>query len=345
MKTILVIREQLKSIYSKYDIYITPVLKFFMTMITLSLINSKLGYMAKIDKGIIVIVASLVCSVLPSNFIILVAALFILLHLYALAIEVAAVVLVVFLLLFLLYFRFSPKDSLVVLLTPLCFGLQIPYVIPLSMGIIGTPVSVISVTCGVIVHYLLTFITDNVQAFDAMDADSELQKFRYVIDGILNNKAMIIVIASFIICILVVYMIKRLSVDYSWTIGVVAGALSNIVILLVGDLILDTNISIGLMLLQSVFSLTLVLVLQFMVFNVDYTRTEMVQFEDDEYYYYVKEVPKNIVSKADKTVKRINTPKRTPVSEDKEQLRRDAIRAGSEAIRNAEKRSLEFTDI
>lgn len=345
MKTILVIREQLKSIYSKYDIYITPVLKFFMTMITLSLINSKLGYMAKIDKGIIVIVASLVCSVLPSNFIILVAALFILLHLYALAIEVAAVVLVVFLLLFLLYFRFSPKDSLVVLLTPLCFGLQIPYVIPLSMGIIGTPVSVISVTCGVIVHYLLTFITDNVQAFDAMDADSELQKFRYVIDGILNNKAMIIVIASFIICVLVVYMIKRLSVDYSWTIGVVAGALSNIVILLVGDLILDTNISIGLMLLQSVFSLTLVLVLQFMVFNVDYTRTEMVQFEDDEYYYYVKAVPKNIVSKADKTVKRINTPKRTPVSEDKEQLRRDAIRAGSEAIRNAEKRSLEFTDI
>ena len=345
MKTLLVIREQLKGIYSKYDIYITPVLKFLMTMLTLSLINSKLGYMARIDKGIIVLVASLVCSILPSNIIILVAALFILLHLYALAIEVAAVALVVFLLLFLLYFRFSPKDSLVVLLTPLCFGLQIPYVIPLSMGIIGTPMSVISVACGVIVHYLLTFITDNVQAFDSMETDSELQKFRYVIDGILDNKAMMIVIASFTICILVVYMIKRLSVDYSWTIAVVAGALANIVILLVGDLALDTNISIGLMLLQSVFSLCLVIILQFMVFNVDYTRTEMVQFEDDEYYYYVKAVPKNIVSKTDKTIKRINTPKRNPVSTDKEQVHREAVKAGTDAIRNAEKRSLEFTEI
>lgn len=33
-------------------------------------------------------------------------------------------------------------------------------------------------------------------------------------------------------------------------------------------------------------------VLKFFCFNLDYSRTERVQFEDDEYYYYVKAVPK-----------------------------------------------------
>ena len=48
-------------------------------------------------------------------------------------------------------------------------------------------------------------------------------------------------------------------------------------------------------------------VLQFFVFNVDYSRTEKVQFEDDEYYYYVKAVPKVTVARAEKKVKQINT--------------------------------------
>jgi len=44
-----------------------------------------------------------------------------------------------------------------------------------------------------------------------------------------------------------------------------------------------------------------------MCFSVDYERTEMVQFEDDEYYYYVKAVPKNLVAIPEKQVKKINT--------------------------------------
>ena len=42
----------------------------------------------------------------------------------------------------------------------------------------------------------------------------------------------------------------------------------------------------------------------------DYSRTEKVQFEDDEYYYYVKAVPKMTVAAQTKTVKKINTQRR-----------------------------------
>ena len=40
---------------------------------------------------------------------------------------------------------------------------------------------------------------------------------------------------------------------------------------------------------------------------------EIVQFEDDEYYYYVKAVPKNILAVPDKSVKRINKQRKKAV--------------------------------
>ena len=47
----------------------------------------------------------------------------------------------------------------------------------------------------------------------------------------------------------------------------------------------------------------------FFVFAVDYSRTEYVQFEDDDYYYYVKAVPKLTVSTPDVKVQKINARK------------------------------------
>ena len=78
-------------------------------------------------------------------------------------------------------------------------------------------------------------------------------------------------------------------------------------VLLVGDLIFDINESLLSVILGTVLSFLLVLVLQFFVFYVDYSRTEKVQFEDDEYYYYVKAVPKVTVAKPEKKVKQISS--------------------------------------
>ena len=49
--------------------------------------------------------------------------------------------------------------------------------------------------------------------------------------------------------------------------------------------------------------------LQFFIHSVDYTRTSKVQFEDDDYYYYVKAVPKVKVAAPDVRVKRVSAKK------------------------------------
>lgn len=307
MTTLLVAKQTLMNLYGKYEVYITPILKFLLALISLQFINSRLGYMESIDKLTVVLIVALMCSFMPMNFIIIMAALFTLLHLYSFSLECAAVVGAGFLLMFLLYLRFSPKDTLAVLLLPICFMLKIPYVVPIAIGLIGTPASAVSVACGVIAYYMIHYVVMNVSVIASMADEETAAKFKFIIDGLIGNKEMIVTIVAFAVTVILVYIIRRLSVDYAWTIAMAAGAVVNIMILLVGDLMFDTNVALLGVILGTIVSLLLTAVLQFFVFNVDYSRTEKVQFEDDEYYYYVKAVPKVTVAKPEKKVKQINS--------------------------------------
>ncbi|MDE6603129.1 MAG: hypothetical protein K2N39_04215 [Lachnospiraceae bacterium] len=307
MTTLLVAKQILLTIYSKYEVYITPLLKFLLALITLCLINSRLGYMETINRMTVVLIVALMCSFMPMNFIVLMGAVFVLLHLYTFSMECAAVIGAGFLLLFLLYLRFSPKDTVVVVLMPLCFLLRIPYVVPISMGLIGAPTSAVSVACGVIVYYMIHYVTQNATMIAAMADEETAAKFKFIIDGLIKNREMVVTIAAFAITVIIVYLLRRLSIDYAWTIAMTAGAVVNIMVLLVGDLIFEINQPLLGVILGTVVSFLLVLVLQFFVFYVDYSRTEKVQFEDDEYYYYVKAVPKVTVAKPEKKVKQISS--------------------------------------
>ena len=312
MTSLLVAKQYIKNFVSRYEIYLKPVGKLILALITLMTINGKIGFMQKIDNISVVLIAALMCSFMPTNFIIVVAALFVLLHLYALSIECAAIGLVLFLVLFLLYFRFSPKDTLAVILTPICTAMGIPYVVPLTMGLVGTPASAVSVACGVIVSSF-KHMSDSATAISSMETEDMAAKFRFVIDGLINNKEMILMIVAFSVTVILVYFIKRLAIDYAWTIAIAAGALADMMILLVGDLVFDTNGSIAMLIVGTIVSVLAAKVVEFFVFSVDYSRTEKVQFEDDEYYYYVKAIPKINVAAPSRTVKKINSHKRKPV--------------------------------
>ena len=310
MTALLELRENLKKIYSRNEAFILPVIKFLLSFIVLSIINGKMGYMTKLDNMAIVLIVSLLCSFLPTGFMVFFAMMFAVLHMYALSIETAAVGLVVFLLLYLLFLRFTAKEVLVVVLTPVLCMLKLPYVMPVAMGLIGTPASCVSVGCGVVVYYLLQTVITNAPTINSMGAEEATAKLRLLIDGMLGNKAMLVTIAAFAITVIVVYLIRRMSVDHSWTIAMVAGVMIEVMILLVGDLMYDTNLSIVSALLGAVVTLIACKIIEFFRFCLDYSRTEKVQFEDDEYYYYVKAVPKMTVAAPTNTVKKINTQRR-----------------------------------
>lgn len=313
MTGLLELREKIRMIYSRYEVFIMPVIKFLVALVTLSAVNGELGYMTQLDNSAIVLIVALMCSFLPTGSIVLFATVFCLMHMYALSMEVALVGLCLFLLMFLLFFRFSPKESMVLVITSLLCMLKVPYVMPVAMGLLGTPASMVSVGCGVAVFYLIQTVSLKASTINAMGDEEATAKLRMVIDGIMDNKAMLVMIAAFAITVVVVYLVRRMSVDYSWTIAIVAGAMVNMLILLMGDLLYDINLSVGGVIFGALLAVAVGKVIEFFRLSLDYSRTEKVQFEDDEYYYYVKAVPKMNVATPTKTVKKINSQRRPEV--------------------------------
>lgn len=320
MRSLLEIREKIKLLYSRSEFVMVPVLKFMLAFLTICMVNGELGYMGKLDNLGLVLIISLLCSFLPNGCIILFGAVFSLMHLYELSLEVAVAALAIYLIMFLLFFRLGSKDSVILIFTVILLALKIPYVIPVAVGLLASPMAAIPVACGTVVYHMLTAISNSATTISSMGADEATAKLRLVIDSVLGNRAMIVMVAAFAITIVVVYLIRRMSIDYSWSIAMVAGVIIDLVVLLIGDLVYDTNLSLGMAVLGSIVALVIAKILEFFRFCVDYSRTEKVQYEDDEYYYYVKAVPKMSVSAASKTVKRINTQRRPArVEEDQDE--------------------------
>lgn len=307
MSNLLVMKEYIKGFYTKYEEFILPVLKFLLALLLLFTINGRLGYMEKLNNPVIVLVAALLCSFMPLGFMVFLCAVFLAAHVYALSLECMAALFLAYLFIAVIYLRFSSKGHLLLLLTPLLFAWKIPYAVPLAAGLFGSPASAIPVAGGVVLYYVLYYVTGNAQTLGATEAESMLQRFRDVTTGITDNKEMIIMAAAFVVTVLLVYLIRRMSINYARAVAVLVGGLTNIVILLVGDLIYNANFSIAGVIFGSIFGVLIALVMQFFHFSLDYARTEKVQFEDDEYYYYVKAVPKMAVTVPEKRVKKITT--------------------------------------
>ena len=307
MTSLLVAKQYIKHFIGRYEVYLQPLGKFLMAYVVLLFVNGATGYMVRLNSTAVVFVIALMCSFMPPNFTVLIVGAFVIAHLYTVSIECAVVMLAIFMLMFLLYYRFSPKDTWVVLFTPICFILNVPYVIPLTLGLLSTPLSIVSVACGIIAYYSITYITSNVVTLAGMAADDMAVRFRYVIDGVLNNREMLVMIAAFSATIIVVYIIKRMPIDHCWIIATITGSLVNIMILLLGDLIWDVSVSVPFAILGTAISIAIAKVVEFFAFHVDYNRAESVQFEDDEYYYYVKAIPKITVAAPSRKVKKIHS--------------------------------------
>ncbi len=305
MSEITAAKAKLKKFYSSYEVYINPVLKFLLALIILSVLNAKIGYMGKIDNIVVVLILALVCSFLPLKGMALISAIFMLLHLYSLGIECAIVTAVVFMFMYLLYARFVPNETIVVLITPILFLLKIPYAIPIVMGLLGGPLSIISVSFGLIVAYLIEYISVNAEALTNLEDGNMMTRIRFIVDGLVGNKDLIVMVVVFAITLMIVYTIRRRPIKNGWTIAILAGVSADAFILLISKVMFGLDYSVFGILLGSIVAVLVCFVIQLFNFHVDYEKVENLQFEDDDYYYYVKAVPKIKTSETAKRVKRV----------------------------------------
>lgn len=305
MTGLLEIKDRLIRFYSKYETWLFPVVKFILALTLFAMINAHIGFMEAVSNWPSAFVFALICAVLPVNATIWIAAAVVLADMYALSLEVALTALVLFAALFFLYFRFAPEHGIMAVLTPVSFGLRIPYLMPVAGGLLCNISSVAAVVCGTVVYYFLDGIHQNAGTLASADVAAEglPSRFEISVGQLLGNKEMYLVIAIFVVTAVVVYIVRRMEADHAWTLAIISGMLIEIAGLFVGFLVLGINDKTATMLIGNLVSTGIAFVLQFLFMNLDYARTERVQFEDDDYYYYVKAVPKKMVAVKDVKVK------------------------------------------
>lgn len=309
--------EKLKAFYGKFDIIIEAVIKFAIAFIALKLMSDRLCYISLFENPFVLIIIALICSLLPYGLMAAVLSLCLVANVYKASMEMAVILAFFLIIIALLYYSFHPGDPVVLILTPVLFALKIPYVIPLIVGLAGSVISVVPMCCGIVIYFMLAFVkgTPAVIAVDDKISITDLpDRFLSIIDGVVKNKEMWLAVVIFAAVLVIVYVIHKIPFKYSWYVAVGAGTL----VFILSALVMKVDMSIVMILLSCAAACVYIL----FVYDVDYRRTERLQFEDDEYYYYVTAIPKISAETFYRVKETKNTPDKKTESRAKTEIRK-----------------------
>lgn len=300
------IKGQLSVFYTKYSRYINRVLRFIVALLTFTFINKNIGFSTMIANPFVTIAVAIICTFLPPVMIMLYAILAILVHLYTVSLGLAIVSAALFLIVYAAYLRFVPGQSMIVLVTLITYMIKAPVLAPIAFGLVGGPTYIIAMSIGTVFYFTVNYVKSYATLIGTVAETGMMEQITAYAQQMFANKAMWITIVSYGLVLIIVYYLRKLEVDHAWKVAIGAGALSNIIIMALSNVMMDIPIAYGELIVGSIIAVIIALVMEFFLFSVDYTRTEYLQFEDEEYYYYVKAVPKMKVAIPEKTVKRIN---------------------------------------
>ena len=303
---LLELKEKIKKVFNRYNTYIVPAVRFVIALVSMILLDVYIGYMPILKNPLVALVIAVVCAFLPIGFMVVVLSLVMVAHLYAISLEFALIALCVVLLMYLLYFRFAPKYGYLIILTVMLCGLKLPFVMTVAVGLVAGLSAIIPVSFGVVIYYIIQTASSYEAAITKTTTSDSMQQISYIVETFVSNRAWIVMIVAFAVTIIVVYCIKRLTIDNAWNYAIIAGTAVQFIIFIAGILALQAKINLVLMVIGTILGVAVAYVCQVVFFSLDYKRTEYVQYDDDEYYYYVKAVPKINIADSDVQVKRIN---------------------------------------
>lgn len=307
MIALLVIRDKIKEFFGRFAYVFLPIIRFFIAFSSYLLVNSQIGYNEKISGITITIVLSVLSAFLPFSVTVFIAAALTIWHIYSVSIFLTVIFVLIIAALYFLFVRFAPGYGLVVLAFPVLSYFHLELLVPLILGIVGTPIAAFAIIPGVVTSALFYIIKDAVKLSSGVtQIEDNLQTYIYVMKALIGNKLMILVIVASICVLMTTYATRKLVLAYSKEIGILAGMVMNLIVMIAGGNVLNVEVSLLWVILGTLFSGMLSYVIQFFMYILNYTATEHLQFDDEDYYYYVTAVPKFSVTSPDLNILKIN---------------------------------------
>ncbi len=314
MTTLLEIKAIMVAYYKKFEFILSPVIKFIFAMIILSKVSEFMdvydttGKLAILDRTAIRGALALIVAFVPSTWFVFLIIINICGRLFFTSLEGTMIVLIVLSVLYLMFLRLFPKHAYLAIVTPFLMSMNLAYVVPLLVGLLIGPAAIIPVAVGIAAYFLSNYLPGllEMKAADLAELPTVLiDMYRFFVDAASNDKAMMIMIGVFAAVIVATYFVSRLEMEYIQYIAIGFGGLVMIFGFIIGNIIMSAGVGIGAVIFGTLISAIIVGVIQFFRFSLDYQKTEKHQFEDDDYYYYVKAIPKIKIARSNKEVKTI----------------------------------------
>ena len=303
MNAFIRIRDDIRRFVLSREMLFLKIWSALVAFVGLLCISSNFGHNKHISHIWVSVIIAIICAFFPIQGVTLILAVVLLIDLASLNIQVAFVALAMWVAGYLVCAYFRSKDSYNMVIVPMTYSFGAPYVVSLGAGLMSNINELTSVVCGSVIAFYLHVIKDNTTAI--VDETSDVSVFSLIQEQMITNRMFWFFIAAMVAMYLVVYLLRQSSINMSWMVANLAGVAVEFIIMLAGYLLTSQKSEIPSLILGNLLVLLVGVILNYFVLDLDYSRIEKVQFEDDDYYYYVTAVPKIRIAEEDKEVKKI----------------------------------------
>ncbi len=290
--------ERLRAVYGRYSTYVDMTAKLLAALIVFFWIRSTIGVNSICSNPFLLLVLALLCAVFPATMIPVIAGVLVTGNAFSIGLDAGAITLVVFLILVVLFLRFVPDDAPVMVLVPLTMFFGFGPLVPILCGLKRRLSSVFAVLSGVTGYYLMAMLSRESKNLKSIALAEYATRLKLIIGGTFSA-TMVCQVISLMAVVIIVHAIRRLGFSYAPQIAVITGGIVYLMFVVLGNAMLGASVSLGRALIGDIASVIASLILALFMMPLDYTKTEHLEFEDDDYYYYVRAIPKASATKAE----------------------------------------------
>lgn len=308
---ILEFRERLRKLYSKTDRYLLAVGKFLVALVgQLEIFYLFAPEQSGIGMLLVQIGLALVCAWFPAGLLTFVYGGTILYTLYGLNVEAFLGAALLIFVLILVLWTVHPGYTWLIALAFLLGLWKVPQPLILLAAMWYTPFVLLPMAAGMVLCGYVHYVATNLYLYQ--ESTLSLKLLLQILEGGLGNIQVYIGILEVALTFLVVYLLRKKEFHHSRPISVFTGGMAYLLIQLMHQLVWEgRGLVLGTELWTTIGSTIVVLLFVIFGYAGDYTRVEYAQFEDDDYYYYVKAVPKISIPEADTKVKTFSSVQQT----------------------------------
>lgn len=306
MSSLLTIRDTIRDFLRKFDEITTPIFRFVLAYIMFTSINSMYGYSDLFENGMVVFLLSVISALVSTPIVVFLGGVVIVMNSFAVATEVGICAVFLFILMYCMYMRVFPNTGWILALVPILYMWNLSYAIPIIVVIFAGASGIVPAAFGVVIYKFALYVSEVKELLVTASEEDAFLAYTYLIDSVLKNKEMLLSMIVYAVVILITFVIYKLPVDYAWYIAIGVGGIINVIAFMACGMMLDVEIQTGNVIFGTILGVIVAVIVQLCKSMVDYSRKETVQFEDDEYFYYVKAIPKYTVSAKRRNVKKMN---------------------------------------